>query len=186
MLLDEYFQQVRDLLSSDVQILALGFQRQDINFWPKGMNHAGVLKITKSNWEIDGKTCGPYHGVDVHFEAERYGALNLHCELTPRSYSETRADQVLIEPLLKLKGRVTHALRRDCEPLLRFVGANLHRICPDASSPKSLKVMGFDLGLPEGHEPEQYAGVLRSLLQLAVPLIDRIVDSVRSEMYQTM
>lgn len=174
-----YFEQVVELLRSEPVMQRHGFPPEHIQSHGKGDNHSAIMKITHPIWRLlteEGREAG-YEGVDVHFEARNPGSFQIDCELHPRNQSESKADQRVIRPLLELKGEITQLLREQIGPadLDRF-GANMKHCRRDPTDPSSLKVMGFELGLPAAHSPEQYARKILPIIDAASPMVTQIMS----------
>jgi hypothetical protein len=173
-----YYQAVVETLRRSPALVRLGFRQEDINWYGKGRDRHDLMVISQLHWTIrrqEGERAG-YEGVNVHFESRRPGALQLDCELTPRLQSEAKADQQVIAPLLAIKGQVTGALRTRLVSALQGFGANIDRVCKDPALPRSLKVLGFELGLPQRHGPDELVNRIAPLIETASPMIDEVLS----------
>jgi len=176
-----YYESVVQALRKSPVLLQHGFGSDDIAWYPKGANHHDLMVITKPAWTIP-SPAGPidrYTGVNVHLESDSAGVLVVHCELTPRQGSESRANQELIAPLLHMKGRAVRALRERIGKYdLKRFGVNLDRIRSDPADPRSLKVMGFDLRTPDLPSSEQFAARIEPVIDVLARMIDETIRSL--------
>jgi hypothetical protein len=180
-----YYETVVQALRGDPLMRSLGFRdgETDIRWYRKGGNRQDLMVITKPSWTVQstsGKSEG-YEGVNIHFESRGAGDLRVDCELTPRLGSEAKKNPTTIAPLLKLKGDLTGRLRMPFLRSLQHFGVNVERVQKNPSSPKSLKVVGFHLGLSSAHLPDDFAAQVSRVIAASSPIIDNVLRSRLSE-----
>jgi hypothetical protein len=186
---ESYYAQAVTALGSAPAIRALGFRESstDIRWSGKGIDRHDLMVVTKPAWTVRSNAAASegYEGVNVHFESRGYGSLQVDCELTPRLGSEAKKDQRIIAPLLQMKVAITRELRSLLLSELQSFHVNTMRTRSDPSHPSSLKVVGFDLGLPRNHLPQAFVAKIVPIVVAAVPFIDQVIagknpDSVAS------
>lgn len=177
-----FFGSVVDALRESRTLRGLGLQPGDIQCYGKGANHHDLFQVTRyDHWTVPGdRPLGGYNGVNVHFESDRPSALQLHCELTPRQGSESKADQRAIAPLLQLKGQIARDLRQRVVRKLRQLHVDMKRLNRNPADPSSLKVLGFDLRLPGNPSPSAYAKAVEPIVAAVTPLLDDLFARYRS------
>lgn len=178
-----YFEVVVQALRASDLMARHGFPPDQIHWWKKGANHFDLMVITKAAWTL-GCQCGSmagYTGINVHLECERPGVIQVHCELIPRQGSEAKADQTVIVGLLRLKGRITLAMRDRIERFrLGQLGVTLRHTRKDPSAPSSLKVMGFETGLSPDHSPKQFVIAIEKIISVMTGLIEEVMTEMAS------
>jgi hypothetical protein len=178
-MVENYYEHVVRALRSAPSIRALGFRdgETDIRWYGKGADHHDLMVMTKPSWTIPtraGRLEG-YDGVNVHFESRCYGSFQVDCELTPRLGSEAKKNQASIAPLLHIKAAVTEQLRELLLRELHPFHVNTKRVRKDPTDPASLKVVGFELGLPTGHTPQQFVSSIQPIILAASPLVEQVI-----------
>jgi len=171
-----YYTLARSLLEGAPVIRQGGFV---VEVWGSGPDHKDLLQVKKPIWRVmtpDGAAIG-YKGIEVHYESCRPGHFVLHCELFPRLGKKEKAQVMGATALLELKGRITRQIRKlGCDSgWERIHGAHLKRIRGDPADPSSLIVYTFDLGLPEGHSPEQFVSKALPIIEATASTIEGVL-----------
>lgn len=179
---DNYMSRLCELLCEAGVPERIRVDREAFKAYPSGADFNGLMQILPQRWIVSEPVPDiGYKGITVHWELERPGYLVLHCEPYPRIGKKKDHHPDSVAGLRTLKDRITQKLRKafvQVPQVTQVFDLDRIRRSDDFSGNK---VLGFDLGLPQSHRPEEAIPVLENLLTYYTSVIDASMAEILSD-----
>lgn len=178
---DHYMSKICELLLETGLPESIRVAPDAFKAYPRGEDRQGLFQILPARWIVSEPVPEiGYEGITVHWEIERPGYLVLHCEPYPRIGKKNERDPDVIAALRNLKAKITLRLREAFAADPKDSNEFDTDLVRQLNNFSGNKVLGFDLGLPESHQPEDVTVPMAALVRYYSPIVDSVMAEILS------